>query len=363
MKPKKVNVKPKQVTLLLLVIGLVSLTLSLRGATPKTYVQTGVPASAVKTMLVSYDFANGANWCVNDFASDVSNWRIHNDNYNSSLYVNGEILCLSTELGVTQGPHSVVLSRTLNMNLSELPIFSMNISVSKSANYHVRFEGMDSTGAIRQVWWETSPLDDIPGKSKWEMNAVDLAVFSEQATGEVIPTITAVQVILDKTSPQVLGELTLWISSMRFSERNPKIAEFSGNGTFSFGSESFQAVLINVPPQYMPSESWRLVWASVTYRLTSNVSSGYKMIFLSKDNGALIDGPTFLSHEASFADIYKLEALSIQYSHSQQLTFVSALVGNYSIVIFKDAWDGTGFSTFALDSIEIASSKVLGGGG
>ncbi len=362
MKYKPTKLKSKHVAALLLVIILLSLVLSLRGVAPKTYLQTEVPVSAIQTAIVSYDYTIGANWSVHNFASDIGNWSLYSEAKNV-LYVDGKALSLVATLGNTPQTKFVRLTRDLDINILELPIFSMNISVSKGAVYHIRFEGRDSTGANRRVWWETSPLDDLPGKSTWEINAVDLAEFSKQAVGEVIPTITSIQVILDMPSNQVEREKTLSISSMRFSERNLKNMTFSGDATIDAGSQPFQALILDVPSQFMPKEGWNLLFTSVTYRLTSNAPTEYSMILLSKDNGALINGPTFVSHEASLTDIYKIELLSSQYSRSQQLTFVSSLTANYSIIIFKNSWDEAGFSTFALDSVEIASSRILNGGG
>jgi hypothetical protein len=353
--------KSKYKALALLIIVLSLLTIVLKGAAPKTYTQTEIPASATQTTIVSYNLNSGANWSISDFATDANSWQKYDYNVNSSLYINDEKMCLTTAFGFTQGPQFTILSRPLDINISEFPIFSINISVSEGVFYHVRFIGRNYVGVERQVWWETSPLDDIPGKSNWEIHAVDLAAFSEQAIGEIIPELTLLQVVLDADSSQATGEKSLSISSIGFAERNLKITELSENAASFFENDPFQAVIINIPSQYMPEKSWTLQMASVTYSLTSNVSSGYRMYFLSRDKGLLIDGFPFISHEASFVDIYKLEALLDKGpSFFEQLTLVSSLLGNYSIVILKDELDQSGFLTFKLYSVEVASLKEIG---
>jgi hypothetical protein len=122
-----------------------------------------------------------------------------------------------------------------------------------------------------------------------------------------------------------------------------------------------QALVINVPAHYLPDPTWRLLWASMTYRITSSAITEYKMIALSRSRGALIDGPTILTHQSAFTDIYKLELLSSQWARSQQLTFISSLVSDCSLIILKDVWDGADFASFEVDSIQITSSKILGG--
>ncbi len=355
----RMKVKPKRAAVLLLIIMLFALTLSLRGVAPQTFLRTEVPASALKMTVVTYDFESGNNWGITDFAVDLDNWGVNNNH--SSLTANGKTLLLTSDLENPSSSH-VILSRNLSINVFQTPIFSVNISVSKGAAYHIRFEGRDAYGADRAVWWETSPLDDLNGKSTWEINAVDMVPFSAQATGEVIPTITSISIILDQPySQHVKGEQSISLSNIRFSERNSQINEYLGNSTITSDGTPIQAIIINVPSEYVYPSSWRLLWASVTYRLTSETAFEYKMILMSRSRGTLIDGPTILTHKSTFTDIYKLETLSWQWAHSQQLTFIFSQVSDFSIVIYKDSWSGIGFSRFEVDSVEITSSKILGG--
>jgi hypothetical protein len=344
---------------LLLVVSLVVLTLGLRGAVPeKTYVYSEIPASAVQATIVSYDLEKGAKWSVDDFAVDIDNWDKYELNVSSSLYVNDRALCLNTTFNHAQGPQFVALSRSLDINVSELPIFSINISVSEGAIYHIRFVGKDSAGAERQVWWETSPLDDISGKSRWEIHAVDLTAFSEQAVGSIVPTLTRVEVILDNPF-SYKGEESLCISYIGFAGRSLRVSKISGDAQFISSENPFQAVIIELPDTYRPDDSWSVQWSSVTYTLTSNSEFEYVMVLLSRDGDLLQDaqGSIFLSHESAFVDIYRLDAAPRVMPRSGELTLMQPLLGNFSIVIMKRGFEPGGFLMFKLDSIELMTSK------
>jgi hypothetical protein len=346
---------------LLLVISLSVLTLCLRGAVPeKTYAYSEIPASAVHAAIVSYDLLNGAGWSVDDFAVDIGNWGKYDQNVNSSLYVNDGALNLKAIFDYRQRHQFVIISRSLNINVPELPIFSINISVSEGAIYHIRFVGRDSAGAEREVWWETSPLDDIPGKSKWEIHAVDLTVFSEQAVGKPVPTVTLVQIILDNPySYKAEGEKSLCVSHIGFSGRSLKVSKIPGDAQFISSNDPFQAVIIELPYTYKPDDSWSVQWASVTYTLTSNSEFEYVMVLLSRNGDLLQDahGPVFLSHESAFADIYRLDATPRVMPSSEEVTLVQPLLGNFSIVIMKRGFEPGGFLIFKLDSIELMTSN------
>jgi hypothetical protein len=346
---------------LVLVTSLVVLTLCLRGAVPeKTYIYSEIPASAVHASIVSYDLWNGARWSVDDFAVDIDNWGKYDQNVNSSLNVNDGALNLTGVFDYRQGHQFVVLSRSLDVNVSELPIFNINISVSEGAVYHIRFVGKDSAGIERQVWWETSPLDDIPGKSRWETHAVDLTVFSEQAVGSPVPTLTLVEVILDSTlSYKGDGEKSLCISHIGFSGRSLRVSKIPGDAQFISSDDSFQAVIIELPYTYTLNDSWSVRWASVTYTITSNTEFEYVMVLLSREGDLLQDaqGSVFLSHESAFADIYRLDATPRVMPRSEELTLVRPLLGNSSIVIMKEGFEPGGFLMFKLDSIELMTSN------
>ncbi len=350
------KLKYKAVALLVIVLSL--LTVALRGAAPKTYEQTEIPASEIQTTIVSYNLQS-------DFVVNASNWMKYDFNINSSFNVNdNRMLFLKDDFSNAPQHQYTRLYKNLSIDISKLPIFSINISVSGGAIYHIRFAGKDSSGNEKTVWWESSPLDDIPGKSKWEYHVVDMASFSYRATSENITEITRVEVILDKPSSANGGEKQLCVSHIAFSERSLKATRIPEGGVVVSGNETIQAVIMNVPSQFMPDATWNLQMAAVTYCLTSNLSFGYRMYFLSAENGLLIDGPSFVSHEASFADIYKIEALLGESdTFSEQLSFVSSFLGNYSIVILKDEWGQSGFQTFRLDSVEVTSLKKIGGGG
>jgi hypothetical protein len=346
---------------LLLVAILSVLTLGLRGAVPeKTYVYSELPASAVHAEIVSYNLGNGAGWSVNNFAVDIGNWGKYEQNVNSSLYVDDGVLNLTGVFDYKQGHQFVILSRSLNINISELPIFSINISVSEGAIYHIRFVGKDSAGAEKEVWWETSPLDDIPGKSKWEIQAVDLTTFSEQAVGSIVPTLTLVNVILDNPNSYMgEGEKSLCISHIGFAGRSLRVSKIPGDAQFISSENPFQAVIIELPDTYRPDGSWSVQWSSVTYTLTSNSEFEYVMVLLSKDGDLLQDaqGSIFLAHESAFADIYRLDATPRVMPRSGELTLVQPLLGNFSIVIMKRGFEPGGFLMFKLDSIELMTSK------
>lgn len=348
---------------LLLVICLSILTLALRGTVPeKTYKYSEIPDSAVHASIVSYNLLNGAGWSMDNFAGDINNWWKHNQNINSSLSVNDGMLNLTSVFDYAQGHQFIVLFRSLDINVSELPIFSINISVSEEVIYHIRFRGSDLSGVEREVWWETSPLDDIPGKSRWETHAVDLTVFSEQAVGSPVPTITLVEVILDNASGyKGDGEKSLCISHVGFSGRSLRVSKIPGDAQFICSDGPFQAVIIELPDIYKPDDSWDVRWSSVTYTLTSNSEFEYVMVLLSRngDSGLLQDaqGAVFLSHEEDFADIYRLDATPRVMPSSGELTLVRSLLGNFSIVIMKRGFETSGFLMFKLDSIELMLSN------
>jgi hypothetical protein len=346
---------------LVLVVSLSVLTLGLRGTVPeKTYDLSEIPASAVHATIVSYDLWNGAGWSVDDFAVDINNWGKYNQNVNSSLSVNDGALNLKTIFDYRQGHQFVNISRSLDINVSELPIFSINISVSEGAIYHIRFLGRDSAGIEREVWWETSPLDDIPGKSRWEIHAVDLTAFSEQAVGSPVPTMTLVEIILDNSVfNKGEGEKSLCVSHVGFSGRSLRVSKIPGDAQFISSENPFQAVIIDLPYAYKSDDSWSVQWSSVTYTLTSNSEFEYVMVLLSRDGDLLQDaqGSMFLSHESVFVDIYRLDATPRVIPRSEELTLLQSLLGNSSIVIMKKGFEPGGFQMFKLDSIELMASK------
>jgi hypothetical protein len=346
---------------LLLVISLSVLTLCLKGTVPeKTYGYSEIPASAVHAAIVSYDLRNGAGWSVEDFAVDIDNWWKYEYNVTGSLFADDGSLNLTSIFDHRQGHQFIVLFRSLDIDVSELPIFSINISVSEGAVYHIRFLGRDSAGVEREVWWEKSPLDDIPGKSRWEIHAVDLTAFSEQSVGSIVSKVTLVEIVLDSTlSYKDDGEKSLCVSHIGFARRNLRISKIPGNAQFISGNASFQAVIIELPYTYKPNASWSVRWSSVTYTLTSNSEFGYVMVLLSRDGTILQDaeGQVFLSHEGAFADVYRLDATPRVMPSFGELTFVQPLLGNFSIVIMKRGFEPSGFLMFKLDSMELMTSN------
>ena len=346
---------------LVLVISLAVLTLCLRGAVPeKTYVYSEIPASAVHASIVSYDPWSGVGWGVDDFSVDIGNWWKYEQNITSLLSVNDGVLNLTGVFDYSQGNQFVVLFRNLDINVSELPIFSINVSVSEGAIYHVRFVGKDSKGVERDVWWETSPLDDLSGKSRWETHVVDLAAFSEQAVGSPVSTLTRVMVVLDSSfSKNGKGEESLCISHVGFSGRSPRVSRIPGDAQFVSSENPFQAVIIDLPYAYRSNASWSVKWSSVTYTLTSSSEFEYVMVLLSRDGDLLQEaqGVVFLSHENDFVDIYRLDAAPKVMPRYAELTLLQPLLGPSSIVIIKKGFEPSGFQMFKLDSIELMTTN------
>jgi Gpi18-like mannosyltransferase len=344
---------------LVLVIILVVLTLCLRGVVPeKTYTYSEIPASAVHTSIVSYDLWNGAEWSVYDFSVDIGNWRKYEQNITGFLSSSNGLLNLTAVFNYSQGHQFVVLERSLDIDVSELPIFSINVSVSEGVVYHVRFVGIDSDGVYRDVWWESSPLDDISGKSMWETHFVDLVAFSEQAVGSPVSKLTLVSVILDSSPFGVSdGEKSLCISHIGFSARNLKVSRIPGDAQFISSETPFQAVIIELPYTY--AHGWGLKWSSVTYTLTSGSEFEYAMLLLSKNSGVLQvgQGSVFISHEDVVVDIYRLDAIPGVVPSYEELTLLQPFLSPYSIVIMKKGFDPGGFDMFKLDSIELVASN------
>ncbi len=347
--------------LLALVIFLVVLTLCLRSAVPeKTYHYSEIPASDLKVKIVSYNLAKESDWSIDDFAVDIDNWRKYDENVSSSLSVNDDgTLSLNTTFDHEKASQFTLLSRELNIPVSELPIFNINISVSEGAIYHVRFVGTDSTGVQQQVWWETSPLDDVPGQSQWETHVIDLASFSEQAVGSIVSTITYINVILDsQANYKSDGEQFLCISHIGFSERSLSASEIPGAAQFISTEIPFHAVIIDLPDEYT-FDYWSVKWVSVTYTLTSNSEFEYTVVLFSKNGSDLLQvaqGSVFLSHDSAVVDIYRLDASSGLLAYSEELTLLQSLLSNSSIVILKTGVEPDGFQTFKLDSIELMAS-------
>jgi hypothetical protein len=343
------------------VISLAVLTLCLRGAVPeKTYTYSEIPASAVHASIVSYDPWAGVGWGVDDFSVDIGNWWKYEQNITSLLSVNDGVLNLTGVFDYSQGNQFVVLFRNLDINVSELPVFSINVSVSEGAIYHVRFVGKDSNGVERDVWWETSPLDDLSGKSRWETHVVDLAAFSEQAVGSPVSTLTRVMVILDSSfSKNGKGEESLCISHVGFSGRSPRVSRIPGDAQFVSSENPFQAVIIDLPYAYRSNASWSVKWSSVTYTLTSSSEFEYVMVLLSRDGDLLQEaqGVVFLSHENELVDIYRLDATPKVTPRYAELTLLQPLLGPSSIVIMKKDFGSSGFQMFKLDSIELMTTN------
>jgi hypothetical protein len=354
-------IKTKYLVGLFLIIVLVSLTVTLRGAMPKIYDQVAVPASAVQLNIVSYN-PNGDSKCQTDFDVASTSWSKSDYNVESNLTIERKLLSLKATFELDRNPQFVIVSRSLYINISQLPVFRINISVTDGAIYHIRFKGLDSNGHEESVWWENSPLDNLEGTSKWVTHEIDLSVFSKQATGHFVSAITSIQLILAKPSNQVTGEKTLQISSISFSERDLKLIQLPV-GTASFSSDiPFQFVIMNIPEQYVPSEPWVLQRAAVTYTLTANDSSGYQMALFSNGEPVMY-GPVFLTHQSSFADSYML--LSKTYflgdSFLEQMSSIQPLLHGCSIVILNSDWTTAGFNTFSLDSLELSSLRILVG--
>ena len=344
---------------LVLVIVLVGLTLCLRGVVPeKTYTYSEIPASAVHASIVSYDLWSGSEWSLDDFSVDIGNWRKHELNIAGFVSSSDGLLNLTAFFNYSQGHQFVVLERGVDIDVSELPIFSLNVSVSEGVVYHVRFVGIDSDGVYRDVWWETSPLDDVSGKSMWETHFVDLKAFSEQAVGSAVSKLTLVSVILDSLPLGISdGEKSLCISHIGFSGHDLRVSRIPGDAQFISSESPFQAVIIELP--YVYTHGWGLKWSSVTYTLTSGSEFEYVMVLLSKAPNVLQvgQGSVFISHEDVVVDIYRLDAISGVVPSYQELTLLQSFLGPYSIVIMKKGFDPGGFDMFKLDSIELVASN------
>ena len=364
------------VAVLIALILLSSLTIALKGAAPETFKQEEISGIDVQTTIVSYNYPNSGGWNLANFASDAGNWSRHNDDVTSSLDMTSGMISLSTVFDQSQPHQYVMLSRSLDINISELPIFYINISVSTGAIFDIRFDGMAlaANGSLIScpVWWETSPLDSVPGKSSWEIHEVDLVSFSEheqQIIGIPVSIITGIDIILDKPFSLVSGEKQLAVSSVGFYPRVFKVADINENtGADLFSSTgSFQAVVIDLPQQYEPNSVWNLRWASLTYTLTSNVQSEYQMFLFSQNAGLVLiaQGTTFASHSDSSPDIYRLDAVSyggIPSSEQLMLIQQTDLLGKFSIVILRDNSDQGSFETFNIASLELSYSRAISGG-
>lgn len=344
---------------LVLVIVLIGLTLCLRGVVPeKTYAYSEIPASAVHASIVSYDLWNGAEWSVDDFSVDIGNWRQYEQNVSGLLSSSDGLLNLTAFFNYSQGHQFVILERSVSVDVSELPLFRINVSVSEGVVYHVRFVGVDSDGVYRDVWWETSPLDDIAGKSMWETHIVDLEAFSEQAVGGPVSTLTLVSVIIDSLPSGISdGAKSLCLSYVGFSERSLSVSRIPGDAQFISSESPFQAVIIELP--YVYTHGWGLKWSSVTYTLTSGSEFEYVMVLLSKNPDVLQvgQGSVFVSHEDVVVDIYRLDAALAVSPSYQELTLLQPFLGPSSIVIMKKGFDPGGFDMFKLDSIELVASN------
>jgi len=358
------------------VILLSSLMIALRGAAPELFRQEEIPGSDVQTSIVSYNYPTNGGWSFTNFTADEDNWLRYNNNTTSSLDVGSGMLSLSTVFDQGQPHQWVRITRPLDINISELPIFYINISVSRGAIFDIRFDGMALTAngswISCPVWWETSPLDGVPGTSNWEIHEVDLVSFSEheqQIIGVPVSIITNVSIILDKPFSLVSGEKQLAVSSLGFYPRIFNVAyvnENTGADLFS-NTGPFQAVVINLPQQYQLNSAWNLRWVSVTYTLTSSVPSEYQMFLLSQSTGLVLlaQGTTFASHSDSSPDIYRLDAVSyggIPSSEQLMLIQQTNLLGKFSIVILKDGSDQGNFDTFSIASLELSYSRVIPGG-
>jgi len=130
------------------------------------------------------------------------------------------------------------------------------------------------------------------------------------------------------------------------------------------GENGFQAVVLWLPPEYAPTGSWMIRWASVTYQLTSNSTAQYEMFLISKNSTGdfLVDavGPVFLSHSAISTDIYRLDANTLPLQPlSDEFRLIGPFLHEFSILIAKKNPEYGGFSFFKLEnSIELMSSNI-----
>lgn len=352
--------------LLLLFVVLVAFSVCLRGAVPeKTFVYREVPASAVRASIVYFDPWSCFGWSISDFSSDIGEWWRYEQNITSELAVVNGVLNLTGVFDYSRGHQFVILFRRLNIEVSKTPIFVINVSVSKGSVYHVRFVGEDANGVEREVWWETSPLDDIPGKSAWETRVVDLAVFSEQAVGEKISVVKMITFILDTSfSYDGEGEKYLSISFIGFAESNFRVSRIPGEAKFVSNERPFQAVIIDLPYYLFPDASQMVNWCSVKYRVTAVSKFDYVMVLLSKDGNLVqkAEGAVFVSHGDDLVDIYRLDAHSDVLPRYASVTFLSKWLGPLSIVILKTDFSSGGFQSFQLESVEFMfANKNVGG--
>ncbi len=342
-----------------IVVVLSVLSLGLRGTIAhKTYAHMKIPASSVETRVATYDFEAQAGFRLGDFSSDLENWVEFEKNIHGSTQVENGILCLSGKFDDSTTPQYVEIYRRLEVRTFDFPIFRVNVSVSSGAIYHIRFVGRDSFGAKHNVWWESSPLDDLRGESRWETRVVDLKEFSKEATGEPVPLLTRIQFVLDKPySLENTPEKSLCIASISFSAETPNLERVDGQDAHvAAGCEVFAAI-ISLPREHLPTGSWRVNWVSITYTLASESEFQYQMLLLSSRDSAFFvnaEGPVLISHRESFSDVYRLDAIAereIQFS--EEMLVLKPVMSDFSVLISKKGIAPTGSLTFRLKSIEL----------
>ncbi len=141
---------------------------------------------------------------------------------------------------------SVILFKIANINLTSYPVLNVNVNLTTSVQYGIRFFAQYPNGTEYNVWWEGSPLDHRPGMG-YEAIRINMQREAFLATGHPVETINKMELYVGDppNSPQ---SFQLTLSKLSFEDEG--LEQVSGN--------QYRAIYFDLKNTPQDNASWSL---------------------------------------------------------------------------------------------------------
>ncbi|SRR6266566_1407355 len=286
---------------LLILIGL-SLTLGLRG----TVSPTTIKIVGGSNLPVSID-AESVSGTTGGYVENFSNWVLQTD---PSIAVNAfahnaSQLDLAGSLLHASIPVSARLFKSINVNITSLPIFDAQINVSKGVGYGIRFFAKYPNGTGYNVWSEESALDHRPGVG-YENLRVNMQRQAFLTTGHQVTTLTSIEIYVE-APPDTTTNFRLDLLSLDFAN-----ATLAPLGT---SSGLYRATYLDLGSIPYTTATWTLNRINIGVRMTATVGSTYTVYVIAGDailtSSTAREIPYYASESSSEITFYPSQSIPL----------------------------------------------------
>ena len=134
----------------------------------------------------------------------------------TSLITSTSKLALAGTFQPSPNPSGVSISRKFLANLTQYPIFYMQMNVSKGVSYGIRFDAQNSDGSFVAVWKDTDALNHRQGTGQPENIQANMIQVIRTNMNKTLDNLTRITVYIERVPSTEKTNFTLSMTNFEF---------------------------------------------------------------------------------------------------------------------------------------------------